>query len=232
MAGAINVKIIPLLLICPVLASLRSWREVRSFCLATSLGAIPFLILWAGVGSAFIRNVVGYGSNLEPWGVRILLFQLTVLPDMTAPAFQKLVTAYDDFGRAAIILSIFLLTAYGYWRRLDAARLMACAFALFLLLAPRFGVQYVAYLAPLMFAVALGWGFAYATVSGLFIGFVYGHFQIDAFPLESNHNLGEIPMQAAYLGFAAWWTILCFLVVFLCKGGARKPEPAEPLSGG
>ena len=48
MAGAINVKIIPLLLVCPVLASLRSWREVRSFCLATSLGAIPLLIVWAG----------------------------------------------------------------------------------------------------------------------------------------------------------------------------------------
>jgi hypothetical protein len=227
MAGAINVKIIPLLLVLPMLASFRSLRDVRSFCLAAATGAIPFLIVWAGVGSAFTGTVFGYRSNLAPWGVRILLLQLTVLPDMTEQAFKQLEAAYDLLGKSAIVLSIVLLSAYGYWRRLDAARLMACAFALFLLLAPGFGVQYVAYLTPLMFAVAPGWGFAYATVSGVFIGFVYAHFQIGAFPLESNHNLGEIPMQSAYLGFAAWWTILCFLVVSLCKGGAQKPEPSE-----
>ena len=220
-------QIIPVLLVLPMLASFRSLRDVRSFCLAASTGAVPFLIVWAGVGSAFIGTVFGYRSNLEPWGMRILLFQLTVLPDMTAQAFQELVAAYDQLGKTAIILSILLLSAYGYWRRLDAARLMACAFALFLLLTPGFGVQYVAYLAPLMFAVAPGWGFAYATMSGVFIGFVYAHFQIDAFPLESDHNLGEIPMQSAFLGFAVWWTILCFLVVCLCKRGVREPEASK-----
>ena len=223
-AGAINIKIVPLLLICPMLASLRSWSQVRSFCLAAATGILPFLLAFAGGGSAFVRNVFEYGSNLEPWGIRVLIYQVTALPDMTRETSQAMFTAFDSFGKTAIILSILLLSAYGYWRRLDPARLMACAFALFLLLAPGFGVQYLAYLAPLMFAVTLGWGIAYATLSGVFIGFVYARFQIDAFPLESLHH-SAIPMQSAFLGFAAWWTILGFLVVCLSKGGARQPEP-------
>jgi hypothetical protein len=223
MALAINVKIIPLLLVCPMWASFRSWRDVRSFFFWGLTGAVPFLVAWAGAGSAFVRNVFGYESNLEPWGVQILIVQLTVLPDMTEQVYHQLVAGYDEFGETAIAVSVLLLSAYGYWRQLDAARLMACAFALFLLLTPGFGVQYLAYLAPLMFAVALGWGFVYAMISGAFIGFVYAHFQIVAYPLESSHT-AVIPTQSAFLGFAAWWTILAFVGVCLWDGFAPKPR--------
>jgi len=86
----------------------------------------------------------------------------------------------------------------------------AVAAALFLLLTPGFGVQYVVFAAPLLCLVdvpaALRWG----CVSGLFIGLVYWYFRTPGAHLACLQT-ADYPAQAWVIGVAAWAILLHFV---------------------
>ncbi|MAE76421.1 MAG: hypothetical protein CMJ85_06110 [Planctomycetes bacterium] len=213
LAAAINVKIIPVLLVCPAIAGFRNGRDVRAFLFGLAAAAVPFLIGIVGGGSAFLTNVFAYGSSPEPWGVQVLLLPIPALPGLTMDDYRWLAASYYAHGKYLLIAAVLVLSVYGYRRRLDHAHLMAATFALFLLLAPGFGVQYVAYLPPLMFAVSLVQGTKFALVSGAFLGLLYAHWSIGAWPLESIYT--SIRIEIAIVGFWAWLLLPRFLVTCL-----------------
>jgi hypothetical protein len=82
--------------------------------------------------------------------------------------------------------------------------------ALFLLLTPGFGVQYVIFVTPLLCLVdvpeALRWGW----VSGLFIGVVYWTFLVAAAHTTSVFDT-KFPFRAWVIGLAAWGILLHFV---------------------
>ncbi|MCA8955023.1 MAG: DUF2029 domain-containing protein [Planctomycetes bacterium] len=227
LAAAINVKIIPLLMVCPAMAGFRSRRDLMWFIGGSALSSVPFLIALAAAGTPFFKNLFAYQSSAELWGVHVLCFASNVLPGVS----KVEVTRYSDFyfqnGKYLLITAILLLTAYGAFVRLTHTQLLAAACALFLILAPGFGVQYAGYLPPLAFAVSLRWGLAISTVMGLFIGLVYAHYMQSWFPLESVHS--NIPTPSCFVGFAGWVLMLQFLPK--CLRPAPWRNAGESVSG-
>ena len=69
LAAAINVKLIPLLLVPVFVANVRRWRDAARFVGGLSLGAVPFVPVILRVGPAFYRNAIAYNSNFDNWGI-------------------------------------------------------------------------------------------------------------------------------------------------------------------
>ena len=213
-ALAFNVKIIPLILFCPLLAGIRDKRNILLFGLGAAIGVIPYIITWIGAGPAFIENIFGYGSNIVPWGIQLLLVLLDPFVQ-----FETTVPAYRTFGKLLIIALILLLSIIGYIRDWSPPVLTACAFIIFLIFAPGFGVQYIVYLTPIIFLISPLWGFIYAMLSGLFLGSIYYHFLTPEYPFQSVHN-GNYSSISTIIGLLVWY----FLVLLLWKILSNKPS--------
>ena len=83
LAAAINVKLIPLLLVPVFVANARRWRDVARFIGGLSLGAIPFVPVILRVGPAFYRNAIAYNSNFDNWGIPFFIRLLEENPAWT-----------------------------------------------------------------------------------------------------------------------------------------------------
>jgi hypothetical protein len=79
-AAAVNVKVIPLLLVPPIVAGFRSWRGLRQFALGAATAVLPVLLAVAGAGTVVLRNILCYGSEPAPWGVAMALRLLQEVP--------------------------------------------------------------------------------------------------------------------------------------------------------
>jgi hypothetical protein len=234
LACAINVKLIPVLLLPALLYRYRSFQEAARFLAGVSLGALPFLaLIAAGAGLTLNRNVLQYNSLFEYWGINVFLKALEkMVREQSAwldTAALQAVNAYPRVARMIIFASILLVCLYARSRgalgRHVAASLSIC---LFLLLTPGFGVQYAIYAAPLVFLVSLAWGAAYSLVAGVYIGLVYYHFLVSYVPLTSTHRLPH-PAILAIPGTAAWLVLLAFFVTHLRaqqEAWSDRPGPA------
>jgi len=224
-ALAINVKLIAVLVALPLLAACRSRAELLRYVLGSAAGAVPFLIGLAGAGGAFVRNVFGYTSSYEIWGVHVLFYSTQKLPGVTPEGLNSVVRWYFANGKYFVLFAILALTVVGYLRQLDPARLAAAAMVLFLVLTPGFGVQYTVYPAPMLFAVSLMLGMRFSVVAGIFCALVYASWSLPVYPLESVYH--GYSVGVSFIGFAAWLTALFSLPECLRPGevrGSASPE--------
>ena len=137
---AVSVKLIPLVLF-PLMIVL-VWRQGRDALLRFAAGgAVTFALLWGPVlllnWSAFSEQVLGYqGISLREWGVPQFLTWLHASP--------ALVDTYVEKGRLLTLAVSALVPAVLVWRSRAAAQpATTFALALFLLLSPAFGMQYL-----------------------------------------------------------------------------------------
>lgn len=227
LAAAVNVKLIPLLLV-PLLAAQAGRREVMRFAAGAALGAIPFLpVLWHA-GSAFARNALAYRSNFDNWGIPLLIrtpwhVARKLGMEGLAEAMMGVKGAYVAAAPYVVIGAVLVMTAWCRWgsgRALSIYERTALGLALFLVLTPGFGVQYTAIVGPVLLAASLGWGFWWATLAGLFVASVYASFWTGRWPLHSEFT-GNFPIPAAAVGVAAWALLALFVVATL-----RRRSPA------
>jgi hypothetical protein len=226
LGAAVNVKLIPLLLV-PLLLARATPREMARFAAGAALGVIPFLpVLWSG-GRAFFDHAVAYRSNFDNWGMPLLIrtpryvareLGLGALTDATERARD----AYVALGPYVIAGAVLAVTAFTRWvKPLSIYERAAVGLSLFLVLTPGFGVQYTAILGPVLLAASLTWGLWWALLSGLFIGAVYAAFWTGGWPLHSQFT-GTFPVPAAAVGVAAWALLVVFTVATLRR---RPPVP-------
>jgi hypothetical protein len=233
LAAAVNVKLIPLVLVPVFLANVRRWREAARFIAGLSVGAIPFVPVLLRAGAAFQRNAIAYNSNFDNWGIPFFIRQAGENPEWAGAAarFQALFVAS---GRYLVVATILALCAWSRWRRpLSTYQLAAGGLATFLFLAPGFGVQYTAILGPVLVAASLGWGLWYAVSAGAFIGSVYYLFWTRGALLASLFTT-PFPFPSPWIGVVAWAGLGDF-VFSLCRvqgsgfkvhgSGESNPEP-------
>jgi len=87
LAAAVNVKVIPLLIVPPLLVTLSDFRSLIRFLAALSLGAIPFMLIVALDGPQILYNIFTYRSYPEHWGLNFPLFDLSSAPSPLYPRY-------------------------------------------------------------------------------------------------------------------------------------------------
>ena len=221
LGAAINVKIVPVLLIPGLLLSCRSIRDARRFVAGLTICVLPFLrVLWSEAPS-FTHNALAYNSSINNWGISALLLagQLARgLHESTSPSVE----VYHEFGRYILFALIgawaIVARLLNRWTRYEIA---AVTFGIFLVFTPGFGVQYLVMIVPLLFAIRVGAAVVYSTAAGVFAGALYVmHLQPGTFPLQSA--LGRYPVPESILGLIAW----AILVIFLFATLRRRSAPA------
>ena len=91
MAAACNVKLLPALLAPLLLIGAPNRRAFLRIAAALAIGVLPFVPIAIAAGPVMFRNLVAYNSNLENWGMLLLLRRLTLISSLHAfavPAFN------------------------------------------------------------------------------------------------------------------------------------------------
>jgi hypothetical protein len=222
LAAAINVKLIPLLL-APLLAARLIPREISRFTAGLALGALPFLpVMWM-VGDEFVTNAVAYRSNFDNWGVPLFIRVTEYIGGASVAGLWA--EAYVRVGPVLVIVGVLAVAGYARLaQRFSTYELAALGLAIFLILAPGFGVQYTAIVGPVLLAISQRWGGAWAVTSGLFLLVVYATFATGEFPLYSYFD-SPIHPRAAVMGFFAWTLLVAFTWTTVRRGRPAPPEP-------
>jgi hypothetical protein len=168
---AINIKLIPVLLVPPMLLAARSRREFLACFVGLAVMAIPYLPPLL-MEPAFARHVLGYKSSPDPWGILLLLrmaFPEGISDTGVVVAADHPALAYNRWGAWVVLAGAVAwgVLARRFGERFDRYRSAAVAYALLLVLAPGFGVQYLVLVAPLFYVTASR---AFATVYGVVAG--------------------------------------------------------------
>ncbi|MBC8105201.1 MAG: DUF2029 domain-containing protein [Anaerolineae bacterium] len=229
LGAAINVKLIPVLLV-PVLAALcRDRRELQRLIAALAIMSIPFLAMLAIERSIFVRNVIQYQSFTDYWGINLFLKEASRQPRFSAVA-QTLMYEYFDRGRWILLGAIGLLAIMARRKKLSAIEASACTAAIFLILTPGFGLQYLAFAAPLLFAVRLAPAVRYGISAGLFALFNYWLNWPGGFPIDSTGIATPPRAPGAQFGLLAWAVLVTFVTLEVRgqRSEVRKSNPSSP----
>lgn len=143
------------------------------------------------------------------WGQTLL--------DPVVPSLAALVRSAGDryvaHGGELVMLATALLAARHVLltRRegratLDAYELVFLGFALFLVMAPGFGVQYVGCVAAALIAMDIRRGVVVATTTGIFVAAIYADFMVSWYPAHSLH--AKVPASFTPLALLAWGSII------------------------
>jgi hypothetical protein len=210
LGAALNVKLIPILLL-PVLGlQYRDRRSALRFALAFGCALLPFAPFAAAQPLGFLRATLGYGSEMNPWGLLAILsgaFTIPVLRD----AIGRLAQAYFFYGPPLMLSVIGTLAVVGRVAgRWNATELCGACMGLFLVITPGFGVQYLIYVLPFLLLSHLRHGMAYSLLAGLFLVVVYASYWTGSFPFDSHFERG-FPMPAPLIGLAAWAVLIDWL---------------------
>lgn len=210
-SAALNVKLMPLILLPLPLLATHTWRNLRRLWGGILLGLVPFIPPGLRAAHAMYHNFLSYRSNLSEWGIPALLNAAIDVPNLR-PYFLPLEDWYAVNGRYLILATVIALATLPALRKsMSMATKAALGAALFLLLASGFGVQYVEFAAPLLCYVDLATGFWWGWTSGLFIGVVYW-MSSTRHPFQSifpPRYLGPAPL----LGMLAWAVLAHFIWV-------------------
>jgi hypothetical protein len=231
MGAAINVKLIPVILLPAIFALCRSWRDLVRLVAGLAICTIPFwpLVIWAW--PAMQRNMLNYAPPVSPWGVPYLLYDLKQHTRFEA-TMAGVIETYCLFGRYLILGLVGLLSVVALWtRRWNGFELATIVYGIFLVLAPGFGHQYLVVMIPMMLAVSLGRAWLFAILCMPFYVFMYwAYLVVD--PQNPERYLRPFltvfpflgaPPGAAF-GLLGWW-VLAVTVVQLLIGKPSRPQP-------
>lgn len=217
LALAINIKLIPTVLIVPFLALCPTHAAARRMLAGLAIGALPFLIPLFVVPEGFYLSVIGYNSRLDLWGLG-LLYEWGQ-PYMSAD-MQAWFVSYIAHCRYFIlgVSCLLALVVWGY-RLWNAYEVAVMGLAIFLLLTPVFGVQYMVVILPVLYAANLRVGLVYGLSSGIFMAISYAAFWTGTLPVYSHFygEIGRLPMQGAWFGLVAWVLLLGYVVALLAR---------------
>jgi hypothetical protein len=214
LGAAINVKIVPLMLLPVFALMLPSRRALLRFGLALGACALTFVLVAVKVWPTLYQNVFAYNSMPFQWGIPLLI-------DSTEGTLPRLAgwlrEQYVPSARFVILGMMVLIGVLQHWRRrLNAFEAGALAFSVFLVLAPGFGVQYLAWVVPLLFAANLRAALKLSAYGGLFVFLIYYLFWTGTRPWYSAFS-GPYPSPSPFFGVFAWATLIGY-----CVAGFRK----------
>ncbi|MBC8105200.1 MAG: DUF2029 domain-containing protein [Anaerolineae bacterium] len=215
LGAAINVKLIPIVLIIPMLGGYRDPRSAARFLAGLAIGAVPFLVPIISAGGDFIAHAMSFTSMPAYWGVNHFLREFVRIPRFSGLA-SPIMERFHLIGRYIVILAIALLTLVMRRRATAGApvdRYTTCAAsaAIFLILAPGLAMQHAVLPIPLLMAAAPWFGTLYGTIVGIGAFFAYWLGWSGTIPLESTIGVTDDAAPAVQFGLLAWATLIAFV---------------------
>jgi hypothetical protein len=232
LAAAVNTKIVPLLILPALAAALADRRAITRAIVGFALGMLPFVAAAMVGGRAFIDGVFGYRAYGGEWGVALLLGSGSHFPRW-GQAMHAALRWYIDAGGRWVMIGLLLTLAGVAWanrRRWNAYELSALGLSLFLLAAPAFAMQYLAFPLAAMCAVDRWRGATYGLVAGAFAAVVYAAWWTGTFPVQSLFKDGS-PSPGPLIGLLAWGSLGGFIAHTLLRPASlAATRPAEASS--
>lgn len=230
LAAAVNVKVIALIYVPGYLLLCAGPLLGLRFALGLALGSMPIALALLKVPAAFAANVFAYNSQLYPWGVNaVAMYSYSG----SRAVYSLLTVEYRAAGKLIILVLTLALACVAQIRRWTALRLGAATMALFLFLAPGFGVQYLVWLVPLLAACSLRYSAFWGGLAGTFLLSTYQYYLVEEWPLRSRHFFRIIePLIApeepmGMLGILAWIVLGRYLYVELVRAFDTSATPAS-----
>jgi len=213
LAGALNVKILPLLMVPPLLSQCRSFRELRRFVLSSSLAVVPYLPFLLTIPKDLYRNMVAYNSQQLEWGIYAFL-KYAKEHALVSTHVNRVTMLFVSDGRYLILSSIVAMSLLAFCcSRRFAYHAGALAWALFLVLTPGYGVQYAVCVVSLLFAADPRSAMLYSTVAGAMLFFIYTGQTTFKLPLHGSVSYYPFPRIAVVFGVLGWAILLHYVFV-------------------
>lgn len=225
LGAALNVKLIPAILIAPLALSL-SGGQLWRFGIGLTVWALPFLPVYMHAWEGFQKNALFYNSFFAPWGVGLVRDMLTGRLAALAQPFGAFAVAV---GKPLILLTSALIGVVQWrFRPWTRAELCAIATCTFLAVTPGFGVQYLLWPSAFV-AVVSGYRRAYALlyIGGTFIFLVYYGYWTGNLPAFSNFDRGY-DLRTIVVGFWTWLHV-CGFLGYAARRGLRSLVSAGPI---
>jgi hypothetical protein len=174
---------------------------------ALALAAIPFIPLLATSAPDMYRNMIEYKSIANNWGINAFLNPATRQADLQS-IFEPIRDAFIDYGRYLVLAAVVGLALASRLRlHFSMLEQFALGGALFLILTPGFGVQYVILVVALLILVSLRYGVAWACLAGVSIGIYYSAVYLTGKAIKRDPNLDLLWTET---GLLAWALLVIF----------------------
>jgi hypothetical protein len=208
---ALNIKLIPLLILPVLFFGLIHNRQRFSFLLGISLGFIPFLVALYTYGYPFYEKVFGYRSILDYWGIQLFLVLFATNYQNLTDSFMQFSKYYHQYGPLLIIVIVSLLGLI-YRKRTKNNPYVACGliYSIFAVLASGFGLPYVSLFVPFYIIGRIGKSFRFTLLAGLVIVLTYNTYLVRTWPFQSIH-IGSSPKWVVLGMFIVWVTIATWI---------------------
>lgn len=211
LAVACGIKVVPLLFVPLFLIALRTRRFLIPFIITAAAIFLP--AVGAG-GPIVIRHIFGYAGGLpHEWGFAGLAFAISRNFAPLHDAARSFMITYATYGRFVVYIAIVAVILLALRRRslLPSLGIMVLAVLAF---APGFGVQYIAWIIPLL-PFALSWRAAIAVNAAASV-FLFVTYTIWSGGLPwwfaDLARPGPFRFVAAIAGYAMW-AVVCVALI-------------------
>jgi hypothetical protein len=223
LGAAVNIKLIPVVVIIPMLLLYRDRRTFFRFVLGLSIAEIPFIMVLILVGRNFALHALAYTSFVDNWGAEFFIQWLARSPRLSV-IFGPMIEGYQSAGRWIVLAAVLWMSLVARRRRIDRFTAGALAAAIFLIVTPGFGIQYTAFVSPLLFAAAPFHAALYATFSGLMAVCWYGLNWNGRFPITNPPGI-QLRPPTSWLGLCAWLALVGFVAAsFISRSRSAQDE--------
>jgi hypothetical protein len=150
-----------------------------------------------------------YSPPVSRWGVAYLLHHLSTYEAYTDTAVSMM-KQYLSIGRWLILALLAAMCTFSFSsKKWNSYEVGVLAYAMFLVLAPGFGNQYLVILVPMLLAVSIWRSWLYSALAGLFTLFLYTAYLVSYdIPWTTIFPPREAPAPGAIIGFLAWFVLL------------------------
>jgi hypothetical protein len=219
LAAALNVKLIPVMLIVPLALSLPP-KQIPRFALALCAGVVPFVPVMLTAWASFRQNALEYNSLFAPWSFGLIT---TALDGRLLEYRQAFANVASMLGKPLILGGGVLLGAAQFrFRAFTRAELCGLASSWFLICSPGFGAQYLVYPAAFL-AVTAGTriGFRYMYLAGAFAFLIYYSYWTGTTPAFSNFVGHGYDLRTMLVGLLTWLTLVSYVGLIFRRGLQR-----------
>lgn len=203
---AINIKVVPLLLVPAILVYIWSWKSARRVVLFVCIAALVVLALSMPyilsnpltIGKA----TLGYRGMYGQWGIsRFLLgFQISGAGHAIAARLTQ----------TLIIVLTLALAVYLNRRKIDLVYQIGLIFFALFFLSSGVAVQYLSWTVPFVLVLGFWWSLAYYTSAGLYVCLSYNHWSQGQWYFAESH-IKPYSSVAGYMAGLVCWAI-CGLI--------------------